>query len=218
MQRLSIVLLGVLASATFAGCGKAKPGQREIVHIVEVQEPRFVASNSMLISVSGTIEGASLESTSARDFRIRIPIPAAVKPQVSIGAAFDVELPLLAGSTRRVSVTKMKDRILELSLKNEIHDLAGQMARLRLPVGTATVFEVPVAALFSPIGSQSFVFKANGNRVEQVPVEILNSSKNGMVLLASEQIQNSSQIVTSGLDNLIDGDSIQIGEEHARTK
>lgn len=218
MCRLSIVLLGVLTSATFAGCGKAEPVKREMAHIVEVEEPRFVESKSTLITMSGTIDGASSDSAGARDFKIRIRVPAAMKPQASVGAVFDVELPLLAGSIRRASVTKMNDRFLELSLKNEIHDLAGQMARLRLPVKTATVFEVPVAALFSPMGRQSFVFKIIGNRAEQVPVEILNSAKNGMVLLASEQIQNSSQIATSGLDNLIDGDLIQIGEEHARTK
>jgi hypothetical protein len=89
---------------------------------------------------------------------------------------------------------------------------------VRLPVETKTVFEVPVAALFSPMGNQSFVFLVAGNRVEKVQVEILNSTKNGMVLLASEQIQEESQIVIRGLDNLVDGDSVQIGEEHARTK
>lgn len=218
MRRLSIVLLGVVASAAFAGCGKAEPVERKMAHIVEVEEPRFVESKSTLISMSGTIDGTSSDSAGVRDFKIRIRVPAAVKLQVSVGAVFDVELPLLAGLTRRVSVTKMNDQILELSLKNEIHDLAGQMARLRLPVGTATVFEVPIAALFSPMGRKSFVFKINGNRAEQVPVEILNSAKNGMVLVVSEKIGNSSQIASSGLDNLIDGDLVQIGEKHARTK
>lgn len=211
-------LIGVVMALSIAsGCGKPQSPKAAQVHLVETVQPVFVAS-SMRLPLSGTIKETASNGTGLRNFIILITLPLNVKPNISLGSSFNVEVPLLAGSTRRALVTKVDGQKIEMVLKNEIHDLVGQVARVQIPVETKNIFEAPVSSIFSPMGDRSFIFIVDGDRARQMPVDVLNSTQGGKLLLASKQIQNSSSIVTRGLDNLIDGDLIHIGGQHVGNK
>lgn len=198
-----------------ASCGKKAPSLIAQAHRVEVASPTPV-SKTLRLPMSGLIKQTSSARAGLRNFTIFINLPKNVTPKISALEKLEIELPLLAGATRRSEVISISGQQIQLALNNEIHDLAGQIARVRVPVSAQSIFEVSVAAIFSPMGHQSYVFSVKGDKVSQIEVDVLNSTEDGKLLLASSELNSSSRIVTRGLDNLIDGDLIQIGGDNDR--
>lgn len=196
-------------------CGKKAPSSIVQAHRVEVTSP-IAVSKTLRLPMSGLIKQTSSVRAGLRNFTIYISLPKNVTPKISTLEKLEIELPLLAGTTRLSTVITVGGQQIQLTLNNEIHDLAGQVARVRVPVSTHSIFEVPVAAIFSPMGHQSYVFSVKDEKVSQIEVDVLNSTEDGKLLLASSELNSSSRIVTRGLDNLIDGDLIQIGGDNDR--
>jgi RND family efflux transporter MFP subunit len=160
-----------------------------------------------------------LTLSGAGDVELEVELPESVMPQLQVGQAVSVQVPMLgaapiAGQVSSVGRTAAgPGRLFPVIVKLDAGASTGKAAvgataELLLKLGSASALAVPVEAVVDPGGRRPSVFRVVGGKVQKVSVEV--GALVGRHVTVKGDLQPGDELVVGGQRGLLDGEAVEV--------
>lgn len=143
------------------------------------------------------------------EYQVTVPLPKGALADVTPGQRIPITLPIIRNQQTQGVVESLQLDKLILHLSQQVQELNGQNVRAEVPIKATGIFRLPFTAIYSPRGVTKQVFVVKQERAELMPVEVI-SLYNNHELLISAGLSATDRVVTQGLDNLLNGDAVEV--------
>jgi len=192
------------------GCTEASHKFEAIPHKIHAAKVTSVES-SVSLSILGKVTRAEPGLSHGKvpaHFTIEVILPKGIEAKVNVGDKLDVTLPILHHQNVKGTVSESKTGAISVALTGLVQALDGESIHVSVPIKSQGLFQVPFRAIYSPRGITTEVFVIEQDKVRLVEVKVIHKLDKGQVLIAAA-LENSSEVVVAGLDNLVNGDSVR---------
>ncbi|MBL4636139.1 MAG: efflux RND transporter periplasmic adaptor subunit [Kofleriaceae bacterium] len=199
---------------------------------VQVGEARRMLSDTRIVApFAGVITYVGIEAgeyaqpgrgvirlSGDQELEVEIELPESALSGVTQGSKVEVSLPILGvdglkGHLRSISRGAEQGLLFSAIVALDAHEalLPGVTAQIRLHTDAVTGFSVPIAAILSPSGGDTYVYRVGkDSRVEKIPVVAIQL-RSGAVRVEGALVHGDS-IVVAGHANLSDGQEVDARE------
>ncbi len=213
-EELEKVSTAVVALEARLGGAKVQVGEARRM----LSDTRIVAPFAGVITYVGIEPGeyaqpgrGVIRLSGDEELEVEIELPESVLSGVTQGTKVEVSLPILGieglqGHLRSISRGAEQGLLFTAIVALDAHEalLPGVTAQIRLHSDASSGFFVPIAAILSPSGGDTYVYRVTENsQVEKVPV-IAKQLRSGAVRVEGE-LTHGDSIVVAGHANLSDG-------------
>lgn len=198
-----------LMSLALVACQETSHPTEPRPHPVSVKQLKRIDSR-IYLSANGFVT-----SRNASRYQIDIVIPNGVIPDLSNGALLKVNKVYSRSTNLKAKVNQVTDSKIQAEVVSDLHDLRGHSLSFEIPVKSNSLFAVPISSVVSPRGTNSFVFEVNNGiatSIEVTPIQVYEQNN----LIVSAKLNEKSNVVTEGLENLLSGDKVKIFEGGVR--